>query len=234
MKKYVLFWLLMAAPLMAQEEPRDILSIDGYASMAIEPDQVDVVIGVEAMNEDAKIAMNEVASKLQDMFALLEGEGVAPEDMQTTNLDLSGRPIYDEKGETRIGTQYRASNLLRVRIHDIESLPEILSAMAEAGMNQIDGIDFSSSEKDRLNDELLAKAVEDARRRADIAAEAGGMQIVRPISIGVSTERPEPVFRGQAMMRAMDMAESVEAMPVAGGTITIEARASVQFLMEEK
>jgi uncharacterized protein YggE len=84
-------------------------------------------------------------------------------------------------------------------VSDIADAAALIDAAAEAGANQISGPGLSSSNADELYRKALAKAVDDARLRAEALAKAAGRSL-GPITSMVEggASAPEPLFRAEA------------------------------------
>ena len=85
-------------------------------------------------------------------------------------------------GPTQI-TGYRASNRVTVRIRDIAKVASTIDALVAAGANEIGGINFMVSQESKVLDEARVRALEDARRKAEIYAKAANVRLGTPVSI---------------------------------------------------
>jgi len=152
----------------------------------------------------------------------------SPTDVQTTSLQVSPRYAYDRTGETppRI-VGYTASNQVRVKVRTLGSLGSLLDQVVKSGANRLEGVSFSSSEPDRALNEARRRAVADARRRAELYAQAAGVGLVRPLRIQEQAAGifPRRVFAGLAAARA------AAAVPVAPGEQGVAASVTVTYEM---
>jgi len=200
-----------------------VLVVAGEGRVEAAPDRAIVSAGVESEAPQAAAAMAQTAAAMREVFAALEAQGVAREDMQTSQLSVS--PVWDDGGENRRPRirAYSASNLVTVRVRDLTKLGAVIDAVGASGANRIDGVTFDR-ENDRADrDRARRRAVEDARRKARIYAEAAGVRLgrVRSIREAGASAGPMPVMM-RAEAAAMDM-------PVAEGVLGIEARVELVF-----
>jgi uncharacterized protein YggE len=65
-----------------------------------------------------------------------------------------------------------AANLLTIRVRDLERLGAVIDSVGAAGANRIDGVSFELAEPRGPLDAARRQAVEDARVKAAILAEA--------------------------------------------------------------
>ena len=91
-----------------------------------------------------------------------------------------------------------------------------------AGANEIGGINFMVSQESKALDEARAKAIEDARRKAEIYAKAAGVRIGAPLSIS------EEGAGGPVPMRAQFTGTGA-ATPVAPGEETLRIAVTVSY-----
>ena len=126
------------------------------------------------------------------------------------------------------------STSLVVTVRDLEQVGEVLDAAIGAGSNSLDSLDFLVSNQDELYNEALADAVELARQKAELLAQAAGKGVGEALTIeetsrAVATVRENPdTGGGNLMAAATDTARTV----VQEGSTTIEAEVVVVFTME--
>jgi uncharacterized protein YggE len=101
----------------------------------------------------------------------------------------------------------------------------VIDALTGAGANRLYGISFDVADKKAHLEMARRLAVEDARARASLYAEAAGVTLGPVISIRDTPSGDGPVaFRADAMVAA--------APPVAGGTVTLGAEVEVVWGIE--
>ena len=77
----------------------------------------------------------------------------------------------------------------------------VIDTLVGAGANEIGGINFIVTQASKALDEARAKAVADARRKAEIYAKAAGVTLGEPLSITEEGAAPPPVFRSKMAAR---------------------------------
>jgi uncharacterized protein YggE len=152
------------------------VTVIGQGTSFGQPDQATVIVGVDTFAPTVAEATTQNQTTLDGVMAALEAAGIATEDIQTTNYSLYAEQIYGEKGPEGIAG-YRVSNQVNVKIRDISAVGDVLAAVTEAGANAIYGVNFSVADPAALEAEARAKAMEDARKRAESLAELGGVSL---------------------------------------------------------
>jgi uncharacterized protein YggE len=152
------------------------ITVVGQGEAFGEPDQANVQVGVEIFAETVEEAMNENQAILDKVMAALEEQGIAPEDIQTSNYNLWAEQNYGDNGFEGI-SGYRVSNQVNVTVRDINVLSDVLAAVTGAGANSINGVYFSVADPAALEAEARAAAMEDAKARAGELAGLAGLEL---------------------------------------------------------
>jgi uncharacterized protein YggE len=175
-----------AAPALAIDRPADSgndrwVEVSGEGSVGAAPDFARVTLGVTSTGKNAGAAMATNANAASTLVSLIKSEGVAAADIQTSELSISpmfSQPAPGQQTEPAI-IGYSVSNNLTVMLRDIPRLGALLDKAVAAGANSIYGIGFGNNDPSALLDKARPFAVADARRKAEIYANAGGARIGR-------------------------------------------------------
>lgn len=119
-------------------------------------------------------------------------------------------------------TGFQATNQVTVKIRDIAKIGATLDRMVGAGATDVSGIEFSVTDSTQALDKARREAVADARRKAQIYAEAAEVRLGRAILIqedGAATPGP---LRASMMARA-------DSTPVLPGEQTLRASVTISF-----
>jgi uncharacterized protein YggE len=206
----------------AQAEQAQIVVSGEGAVMAV-PDMAEISLGARAVRPTPEEAMQAVSVAAGAVLGQLAGQGIAPEDMQTTSVNLHRKSRWDQGQNKEIIEGYEASTMGRVQVRKLDQLGQILSASVVDGANAVSGLSFQVSDPRPLEDAARKAAVQDAMAKAALYAEAAGVSLgaVQQISdVAAPSGGPTPRF---AMM------ESADAMPVAAGEIQTTARVTMVF-----
>lgn len=152
------------------------ITVVGQGEAFGQPDQAVVQIGIETFAKEVSQATSENEAAIQAIIDALTAQDIAAEDIQTTNYNLWAEQTYGDQGPEGIAG-YRVSNQVSVTIRDIDTVGEVLTAVTEAGANNIFGVYFSVSDPATLETEARAAAVADARNRAASLAELGNVKL---------------------------------------------------------
>lgn len=210
----------------AEREPRYVeVTGEGEASGA--PDRVRVDLGLESFAKSVKDAQQANARQTRDLLDALKSLKIEPKDVRTNAVQVE--PRYEYEGGKRRLIDYAARKNFTVLIRDISRYGLIVDAALEAGVKQVGGARFETSEAESLEEEARKRAAADARRKAEVLAAALGETAGRPLSI-VEAGPAGPVPLGGPALRAA-AAESVPDQ-LAPGELTFHATVQVRFELE--
>lgn len=180
------------------------ITVTGEGEASGAPDQASVSAGVQILAETVVEATRENESIIEKIMAALDEQGIDPERIQTSNYSIWAEQNYQEPGQNRI-TGYRVSNVVNVKIDDIDKIGDVLAAVINAGANSIHGIQFGVKDTKGLEQEARETAMADARARAESLARLAGVQLGEVLSLSTSYGGgpPRPM-----MSRSYDMAEA--------------------------
>ena len=172
------------------EEATSGISVSGMGEVTGTPDTVEVGLGVSVLGETVDQAATTAAEKAQALIDSLTANGVAEEDITTTDYSIYPEYDYSSNEERLIG--YRVSNTVRAKIRDLDSTGAVLDAATAAGGDDVvvNGLSFSIED----NDELVAAAREaawnDAMTKANQLAELSGQTLGEATTITETVSMP--------------------------------------------
>jgi uncharacterized protein YggE len=198
--------------------------------VSVPPDQAEIDGGVTSDAKTAREASDANNAAMGKVLQALKGAGIEEKDYQTSRLSLQPQFAANYKPSERASgiVSFRASNRVMVKIRDVTKVANVIDVLVGAGANEIGGINFTVTQASKHLDEARAKAIADARRKAEIYAKAAGVTLGEPIGISEETGSPGPLFRGKM---AAPMAAGA---PVAQGEETLSVTVSVTWAIKAK
>jgi len=227
-KMNVLLWglvllLLLVVPALGAEGNASKLIVQGEGKVSAAPDMAVVVLGVETRNASASAAAAENAALMKETIAALRKAGVAEKEIQTSRYSLTTAPqeepkTADEKPKEPL---FIATNQVSVVLNDTGKIGAVLDAAVSAGSNSIQEISFDIRNPQPEKDRALALAIEDARRKANIAASVAGVELGKILEISEGYGYVSPATKS-AMYAAIST-------PVQAGELDVTASVTVTF-----
>lgn len=165
----------------ADNGDRRTLTTTGEAWVKVKNNQAVVRLGVTTRSihaEEAAELNSEVMDKVRN--AIFHA-GIAMEKIETQRYNLSEVTEY-KKDDIPIH-RYEAENCLTVTVDDINRAGTVIDMAVSAGANRIDSVEFTAKNPEKAKEEALRKAIEEARKKADLMAASLGKQIVNVVSV---------------------------------------------------
>lgn len=212
----------------ATEQPHTI-NVTGYGAAYGAPDIATAQIGVETRNADPARAVSANTEKMNAVIAAIKKLGVEDKDIQTTNFSVYAQQNYDANGQPTDIT-YVVTNTVSVTVRDLSKVGEMLGKATAAGANSVNGVSFSVSEAAALEAEARANAMADAKARAQQLADAAGVALDKPMSIGEYTSMPVYYDRGKELL-ALEAGGGAP-VPISTGQYQVTVQVSVTYLIK--
>ena len=215
---------LFTSPAFADPHAQPRITVSASSDVTTAPDLATVSAGVVTRGVTAGEAMRENANLMSQVFEQLKSAGLAPRDIQTSQLSL--QPKYDRqnRSEPRI-TGYEARNTVTARTFDLDNVGPMLDALVKAGVNTINGVQFGV--RDPKTAQALARdaAIREARAKAQSMATSAGVRLgpLQSLSENSRSGRPQPM-----MMARSSMAMEADT-PIAQGEQTISVTVNMVY-----
>lgn len=202
------------------------ISVTGQGEASGPPDQAEVSAGVQILADTVIDATRENQAIIDRIMAALEEQGIPREKIQTSNYSVWAEQNYQDPRQQNRITGYRVSNVVTVRIDDVEKIGDVLAAVTNAGANTIHGIQFGVRDTAALEKKAREAAMADARARAEALAELAGVQLgeVMQISTSLSGGPPRPM-----MARSVEMADMASAPGISPGQQRLDVQIHATF-----
>ncbi|MUV04242.1 DUF541 domain-containing protein [Flavobacterium rakeshii] len=226
MKKFAIVLVMMiAGAANAQQTPMPQVTVQGEGIIKVTPDMATITIGVNNEGNDAKEVKKENDKATDAVIKYLKKAGIDAKDYQTERVYLNRNYDYDKKKY-----YYKASQTISVKLKDLSKYDDLITGLTEAGVNNIQGVNFESSKQKEYEAQARREAMLDAQKKAKEYASALGQGIGSAIMINESGSSYTPPMRmAMAMNAEMDSMGSRETLAV--GEIEVRAKVTVSFVL---
>ena len=220
---------LCAGPALAEGEGTK-LSVSGNGTVLVKSDLAIVTVGVREASADVLVAQATVNEKIAAIKQALLDAGVQETEINTDSINIYANYDYSDNTEVIVG--YTANNSLSVRTTDIDNVGALIDAAFAAGANTLDNVQFTVQDDSEAREQALTKAVEDARRKADVLAAAAGMQVTAIESIAESGVYTYDSMRNFAQMDAAATEGSGAGTLVQAALVSVDASVLMDFILQ--
>jgi uncharacterized protein YggE len=137
------------------------------------PDIAALDFQIIAADADPAAARAVIEARVAEIRALMQELSVDPEDMVVSDVRQGVRKEHAPNG----AAVYELSAAVKINVRNVANWPRLAGGVL--GKPNVDSFaaDFDLSTMDKVNDELVAEAIVDARRRADVMAAASGRRL---------------------------------------------------------
>lgn len=222
--------LAVLAPLAATSAMAgDTITVVGQGTVSATPDIATITGGVTSEGQTARAALDANTKAIADVISALKAAGIDAADIQTSAFRIY--PRYAERtndGKAPALLGYGVDNQVTVKVKDLPKLGGLLDVMVSAGANEIQSVNYVVSDADKKLDEARRAAIADARRKADLYAQAANVRVgqVDRICEGCSADAPV----APAMMKMDAMPAPV---PMEAGQTTLRVDVIVTFDIDD-
>ncbi|OGE26725.1 hypothetical protein A3D02_00420 [Candidatus Daviesbacteria bacterium RIFCSPHIGHO2_02_FULL_39_41] len=167
--------------------------VSGEGSVFVVPDTAKVNVGVSSQALTVKQAQNQLNSAINQVSQAIKNLSVDPKDIKTEAYSIN--PDYDFSGSSRKIIGYSAQANLVILARDIDKINAIIDVATQNGANQIGGLSFEVSDKEKAENKAREKAVAEAKKKAENAAKIAGFRLGRIVNYTESfNSMPRPLL----------------------------------------
>lgn len=226
----------LAAPALAQTPAphQPTISVMGTGEAELKPDFANLFVSVQT--EAPTVAQTSAANSAatERVLARIQSLGIKREDIQTVNFQVF--KIEPPLDKVSLGTKdkdalkFGATHQLRIKTRDLDGVGKLAGEILASGDMTFQSVSFGLDRQEEGGDKARETAVRDAKRQAEVYANAAGVALGRLIEIRDGSAQ---VFEPRPEMRmAMAKGGSADvAMPIVPPA-TIRYTASVQLVWE--
>ena len=214
------------------------ITVTGSAATSISPDIVTLQFGVDTEAKTAQEAISENAQAMDSVVTAVTGLGITKDEISTASFSIY--PVYNYSVpepytgiQKTILTGYKASNTLFVKTTKLSLTGKIIDSAVGAGANRVDSVSFSLSPgvQQATQNDLISKAVLDAKSKAEKALNPLGEKVVGVKSVNLSNFSAPPP---RPMYYAADVGSAAKDTQIFSSDQDVTTTADVIFLIGEQ
>lgn len=113
----------------------------------------------------------------KQVIDLSQAMSMPERDVEISNLHVSPEYRYNDKDDTEVFLGNTYQRKIKLRFHALADLQKMIASLPQAKQVRLNTGSFATSNADELRRQLLAQAVDDARKTAEIMAKSVGKRI---------------------------------------------------------
>jgi uncharacterized protein YggE len=207
----------------ADSEIQRSVTVQGKGSVSVTPDTAGAAVGASITVRSVDDARQQVAQRMNAVIQTLRDSGIPDEDIDTTSYNVNVN--RDHQVPARPVTGYTVSHIVHFTVTPLDKIGPILSAVVDAGANELRHLEFSSSDLTEATAQARAKAMADAESRARQYAQLSNLQLGAPISIREGREEVDITVQHSSYLAEARM----DSADIPAGQQDIEVQVTVIF-----
>lgn len=160
------------------------VQVSGAAVINVTPDRALLQLGVQSNGTSPDTVHNSNIQEIQRVINAVRLLGVEAKDIATDYYIVY--PVYDDYNSLVI-KGYRINNTVSITLRDVNLADDVILAALRAGANEVQDVQFYTSELRKFRDQARELAMKAAGEKAQALSGAAGAQIGCVLSINENT-----------------------------------------------
>ena len=219
------------------------IQVSGTAVVNVKPDRALIQLGVQSNGRSAKEAQARNTATINQVTRALKELGIESKDIATDWYMIE--PLYEDYDSLRI-KGYRIHNIIQITMRDVDKTNDAIVASFQAGANQVENVEFYTSELRKYRDQAREMAMTAATEKAKALATAAGTDTRCVLTINENTwsyfnywswwygrNQNQNLWTQNAVQNVLPVEEAetptLDDGPVNAGQISIRAEVNASF-----
>lgn len=157
------------------------ISFTGQGKVLTKPDVAVIDLSILTQAATSKTAQDENSRKSASLVDFLKKEGVADKDIKTTGYNIypqysyprplpmgvdQSYPVPDYYPSSPKITGYQVNQTIQVKVRDLEKVDTVLDGVVSAGVNQVNNLQLTVDEPEKLKEQAREQAIREAKNKA--------------------------------------------------------------------
>jgi uncharacterized protein len=172
----------------------------GAGTVRATPDMARIAFRVSRLEQAPSAAFAAASSAVDAARQVLREHRIADTAVEGSRLSLASSWNYGGNRRELLGYECTAS--FAVECRELDDVQQLLVDLVAAGTDEIEGVDFGISDTSGLRAQARREAVLDARRKAELYAEAAGIRLGAVLHIDDEDTEPGATLHFRAAAAA--------------------------------
>ncbi|GGY37343.1 hypothetical protein GCM10011297_08070 [Bacterioplanes sanyensis] len=203
----------------------DYIEVSGHGAVEVMPDYAELHLTLKATAKTLPDAKQQVDSAMMQLLATSKNLGISKDDIEAAQI--RNYPQYEWRKQERVFVGEQVTRPVTISLRELERHARLVHELMQIDGMHINHTQLRFNDRDALQRQALAKAVEQARSKADAMANAAGARIERVIRMveGGGSYHP-PMLQARTMMES---AKAPAPAPTLFQEQKIEAQINVRY-----
>src|SRR3990167_7993 len=171
------------------------VSFSGEGRVVAKPDIAKVQLSIVTDALTSKTAQDDNSKKSKAVTDYLKKQNIDDKDFKTTGYNIYPQYKYPQYGGQPTITGYQVNQSLEIKVRNLDNVSNILDGVVTAGANQVNGLSFEIDNPEALKTEARAKAIADAKKKANELQSQVGISLGKIVNFSENTSGyPVPIY----------------------------------------
>lgn len=176
------------------------IRVTGKGKISVAPDLIRLNITAEGIYKNYDETLKKSAEETGILRKIFEKAGLDPKDLKTTNFNIDSEyETYRDKKNNNyikqlVGYKYEHRTFIEFP-NDNKLLGKVLYELSVSDLKVEFSIRHTVKDAEKVKNELLAKAIEDSKIKAEVLSKAAGVKLGEVVSINYSWGEVEIISR---------------------------------------
>jgi uncharacterized protein len=217
-------------------QPSNVISVSGSGDVLAVSDIASLYVTLTKDGKTAKEAQNLLNESITKTLAYLKDQKIDDKDIKSEYGGLNPKYSYAQpvcytypcptKDPVIIG--YTATQSITIKVREVDNANVIRTGLADLGITDISGPTFSIDNEDLFKDQARAKAIIDAKAKAEVLAKELGVRLGKVVSFSENNGGYYSMYEAKAMM-SDSVAGAVPAPTLPKGENKITSNVSITY-----
>lgn len=216
-------WIGALPIAVTQTQKNSTFDVTGEGKVVVAPDEASVMLGVRKQGSSVKTVQEQVNKTMTDLGNQLNILGIKKDDIKTSSYSFY--PDYQTKGN------YSAYAQVEVKVRDLDKVGPVLDLVGSLGLENVSGPSFGLSDdlKAKTMKEARAKAIDEAKNKAQELSGLAGMKLDRIVNIQEGANYPRPMMAQDSYAGVAAGAVTKTVTPVEPGTSEVTVNVTLSY-----
>jgi uncharacterized protein YggE len=160
------------------------IAVAGEGRVNVAPEFAEFFADVVTRAESLETATKQHTERTAKAAAVLRGMAKHDVSVERSSFRLEqNRPPGRPAGQKQAPIEYRAITTFSLKANQLAALNEVISSIAAAGLFEVRTIRYGIKDEERAIDDARRAAVRNARRQAEVYADAAGVKLAEILEI---------------------------------------------------
>jgi uncharacterized protein YggE len=200
------------------------ISVSGEGKVTTAPDIARLSLGVATGRKaTATAVIDQLDKEMNAVIDAIKAQGVADKDIRTETFSLN--PTYDWIDGRQVPRGFEGSQMLTVKVRNLDKAGAVLTAATQAGANDSGGVQFTIDDPEVQRQQARQEAIDEAKKRAEALAQQLGVSLGRLVQFSENSGGYTPPMYYMADYAKDARGEAAQSVPLPPGeqdtTVTV-------------